>query len=104
LPDLGPVSAPSGGDALVIALLEPRAGAGLVLGRGEKCELALNDATLSQRHLKLSRGAAGWMVEDLGSRNGTFLDEHHVPPHGVLALAPGSRLRAGDVRLTYCSP
>jgi DNA-binding NarL/FixJ family response regulator len=49
-----------------------------VLGRSNQCDVRLIDDTISRRHAKISRGAAGYHIEDLGSSNGTFVDENRV--------------------------
>jgi transcriptional regulator of acetoin/glycerol metabolism len=47
----------------------------IVLGRGNEATLALDDERLSRRHLRVTRTHDGrFLVEDLGSKNGTFLD------------------------------
>jgi pSer/pThr/pTyr-binding forkhead associated (FHA) protein len=41
------------------------------IGRSSECDIALNDGLLSRRHCRLARTMEGWVVSDLGSRNGT---------------------------------
>lgn len=48
---------------------------------------------LSRRHLALERAGDGWLVRDLGSRNGTLLNG--VPVQGAVELRPGDRIQAG---------
>ncbi|MFZ5926887.1 MAG: SpoIIE family protein phosphatase [Acidobacteriota bacterium] len=50
---------------------------------------------LSRRHLSLERTGAGWLVRDLGSRNGTLLNG--VPVQGAVELRPGDRIQAGRI-------
>ncbi|MDE3244754.1 MAG: GAF domain-containing protein [Acidobacteriota bacterium] len=45
-----------------------------VLGRDSDCELAVQDDRISRRHASLAHGEAGWVLEDLGSKNGTLLN------------------------------
>ena len=42
-----------------------------VIGRSSECAIALNDGQLSRRHCRLTRTTEGWVLSDLGSRNGT---------------------------------
>ena len=49
-------------------------GEGCLVGRGEGCDLALDDARVSRRHARLAPFDGGWRVEDLGSKNGTLVD------------------------------
>jgi pSer/pThr/pTyr-binding forkhead associated (FHA) protein len=46
---------------------------GILLGRNPECTLVLDDDFASGRHARIFRRDAGWLVEDLGSTNGTFL-------------------------------
>jgi hypothetical protein len=94
-----------GREALVLALLPTRKDAtSLVLGRGEECDLCINDATLSQKHLSFTTTSQGWKVTDLGSRNGTWINERKLVPSLPVMLLPGSTLKVGQVLLRYCSP
>lgn len=58
-------------------------GEGCLVGRGEGCELALDDARVSRRHARLAPFDGGWRVEDLGSKNGTLVDGQ-APPDSAL--------------------
>jgi pSer/pThr/pTyr-binding forkhead associated (FHA) protein len=55
------------------------------------------DGTLliSRKHCLLTLGPAGITVKDLGSRNGTYVDDFLVSPTGI--LKPGSVLRVGNM-------
>jgi DNA-binding NtrC family response regulator len=76
----------------------------LVLGRGEECSLRLDDGRMSRRHAEVARHAGRWIVRDLGSRNGTFVDGrpiagHATPDDGaVLTLGSTVFLLCRDVR------
>jgi nitrite reductase (NADH) large subunit len=69
----------------------------LVVGReGGGCVVA--DVKVSRRHLLLEATAAGLTVTELGSRNGTWLNERRLI--GTAPLAPGDELRLGDTEIT----
>src|SRR5882757_3079842 len=71
----------------------PLAGA-TVLGRDATADVALQqDELLSRQHVRLTPEADGVRVEDLDSRNGTFVDGDQIfsPAH----LAPGGQLLLG---------
>ena len=46
----------------------------LVVGRGTECDLRIDDPGLTRRHMQLVRRGDERLIEDLGSRNGTFVD------------------------------
>ncbi len=69
------------------------------VGRGPECELRLSSAHVSSRHARISATAAGFVVEDEGSANGSML--HHAGAELELggeprALASGDELELGD--------
>lgn len=65
------------------------------IGRGSSASspLLLADAAISKAHFRLSRKDARWLVEDLGSKNGTYLDGQRLT--GASAIGDGTILRAG---------
>lgn len=56
----------------------PLTGGRLALGREGAGDLPLPDERLSRQHAEVRRDGAHWRVEDLGSRNGTFVDGEQV--------------------------
>ena len=62
---------------------------GLEIGRAEACSVRLDDTYASQHHAKLSARDGGWYLEDLGSTNGTYLNDRRV--------AAPIEVHAGDV-------
>jgi two-component system, NtrC family, response regulator GlrR len=59
-------------------------------------DLVLVDPTVSRRHLEVERAAGGFVVRDLGSRNGSFLDGRQI----IQAyLQPGDRVTVGKTRV-----
>jgi FHA domain len=71
---------------------------GATLGRGD-VEIRLEDPFASTRHARIERQGSVLVVEDLGSTNGTLLNEE--PLTGPQPLHHGDRIRIGDSELTY---
>ncbi len=65
------------------------------IGRGDYNDVVISDASVSTMHAKLQRREAIWILSDLGSTNGTFVEGERLS--GELALTPGTTLRFGDV-------
>jgi hypothetical protein len=78
--------------ALVLALDWSGRHDDLVIGRGTGCDVALLDRTVSRRHARLFFRDGGWIVQDLGSKNGIALNGARV---GRSQLRPGDRLAVG---------
>jgi Protein kinase domain/Cyclic nucleotide-binding domain/Inner membrane component of T3SS, cytoplasmic domain len=70
----------------------------LVIGREAPADILIADASLSRRHLELSAAAGGLHVRDLGSSNGSLLNEQPVTEAD---LRQGDRLRIGYTLLTF---
>jgi hypothetical protein len=68
-------------------------GAGATIGRGRDADLVLADELVSRRHARVVPSGAGAVVEDLGSRNGTFVNGDLI--QGLARLAPGDQLQLG---------
>lgn len=63
------------------------------IGRGPACDLRVEDAYVSNVHARIFPREGGWYVEDLGSTNGTFVNEERIAaPAPVRA---GDRVRVG---------
>ncbi len=71
---------------------------GATLGRGE-VEIRLDDPFASSRHARISRQGHVLVIEDLGSTNGTYLNDE--PLTGPQPLHPGDRIRIGDCEFSY---
>jgi hypothetical protein len=74
-------------------------GTGAVLGRGDAAEIRLNDPFASSRHARVVLQGGVIVLEDLGSTNGTYLNEELL--QGLAPLHHGDRVRIGDSEFTY---
>ncbi len=72
--------------------------AGATLGRGE-VEIQLEDPFASSHHARISRQGHTVVIEDLGSTNGTYLNDR--PLTGPQPLHAGDRIRIGDSEFSY---
>lgn len=67
------------------------------LGSGPGNDIVLHDKYVSAQHTLLSWDGAGWWVEDLNSRNGTFINRKPCPPRQPQPLHEGATLEIGDM-------
>lgn len=72
----------------------------ITIGRGEENTIVLNIAEVSRAHTSLTKVEEGYMIKDLGSTNGTFVDKKEIG--GKYLLKPGDTVMLGDaVYMTY---
>src|SRR5436305_10768137 len=72
----------------------------VTLGRSSTTELCFaDDAGLSRQHMALERDGEEWTVQDLGSKNGTQVN--NIPLKGKLKLKSGDRITAGHLVIIY---
>jgi hypothetical protein len=69
------------------------------IGRADYNDIVVNDATVSTIHAKLQRREGLWVLVDLESTNGTFVDGERVT--GELPIAPGAIVRFGDISTVF---
>lgn len=66
----------------------------VLIGRAPSCTLVLDDDYSSSRHARVFPEDGQWLVEDMGSTNGTFLDEQ--PVTAAVPVRAGSQIRIGQ--------
>src|SRR6202161_4451454 len=71
----------------------------IVLGRGDRAEIRLEDPFASSRHARIYGQGTIVVIEDLGSTNGTYLNEELL--HTPRPLHPGDRVRIGDSEFAF---
>lgn len=77
-------------------------GGELVIGRAREADLSLLDESLSRRHARLFVRGAQLHFEDLGSRNGSFLND--VPVSAPRRVEPGDRIVLGGTEIVVRRP
>ncbi len=73
-----------------------------VLGRSPDCDVVLDVAAISRRHVILSEEAGGFFVQDLGSRNGTYINDQRVADRAP--LRHGDQMLICDLLFEFCNP
>lgn len=93
------------GTALLVVVRGPGAGSRYLLdrdattiGRHPEAHVFLDDVTVSRRHALVRREADGFVVEDLGSLNGTYVAGSRVERH---RLEAGDELQVGRFKLVF---
>ena len=70
-------------------------GVALTIGRSPECDLSLQDTYLSSRHARVSFDNGDLAIEDLGSTNGTYVNQELVK--GRLQLERGDIVQVGGI-------
>jgi hypothetical protein len=93
------------GPALVVRSGGGRAGEHFLLeqervtvGRSPDCDIFLDDVTVSRRHALVKQSDGGFLIEDQGSLNGTFLNRRRIES---ARLEDGDEVQIGKYKLTF---
>ena len=71
----------------------------ITIGRNPACDYIVNEDSISSRHARLSFHHGHWWLEDLGSKNGTYLNnEALLTPTVVIS---GDKIRCGEANLVF---
>jgi hypothetical protein len=68
----------------------------LVIGRDPECDLFFADKKLSRRHARIERSGAAVKLVDLGSRNGSWVNDERIEERQI---GPGDEIRLGGLRI-----
>ena len=74
----------------------------LTVGRGHESDIVLQDSSISRRHVQFSRQGNDDYIQDLGSRNGTRVNDE--PLNKPKQLKQGDIVSMGNIRLEYVAP
>ena len=71
----------------------------VILGRHPSCDIVLEIGAVSRQHARIVRTGSGFFLEDLNSRNGTYLNGQRV--HGRQPLKDGDQIRICDLVFAF---
>jgi sigma-B regulation protein RsbU (phosphoserine phosphatase) len=74
-----------------------------IIGRHPDCDIVIEVGAVSRNHCQIIREGTTYRLEDLGSRNGTFLNDETDQLEGRRALSPGDIIRVCEVNFTFGS-
>ena len=75
-----------------------RIGASTLIGRSPECDIFLDDVTVSRRHAEIAKDDERFVIRDLGSLNGTFVNRHRIED---AELADDDEVQIGKYRMTF---
>jgi sigma-B regulation protein RsbU (phosphoserine phosphatase) len=78
---------------------QPLQGPAVSIGRASDCSIPIKDRYLSRKHAEILAIDGAWVLKDLGSANGTYLNGARVE-HDQL-LKTGDRIRLGDTEIVF---
>jgi hypothetical protein len=77
------------------------AGLRTLIGRSPECHVFLDDVTVSRRHAEILHEGDQYVIRDLGSLNGTFVNRHRIES---VALSADDEVQIGKYRMTFLLP
>lgn len=80
----------------------PLTGDRITIGRAVQNDIVVTSKRVSREHARVRRDGWRVMLEDLGSTNGTFLNDERV--HSPIELRDGDQIKVGDVVLKFHDP
>lgn len=80
----------------------PLTGEGYIIGRSQRCDIVIGLLGLSRRHARVYPEPEGWMLEDLGSQNGTILNDQRIA--GPTLLRAGDTINFFEYQVVYQDP
>ena len=89
----------AGKDGAAVADIYPLVRPHTLIGRAKKCEISLPDPFISSKHARLDKQKNSFYIEDLGSANGTYLNEMKL--EGRAELQDGDRISIGKIDLVF---
>jgi hypothetical protein len=72
-----------------------------IIGRTPDNQLVVNDPQASSHHAQILRDGQGYILTDIGSTNGTFVNERRLVPNLARLLQAGDTIRIGDTRFVF---
>ena len=69
------------------------------VGRHPDSDIFLDDVTVSRRHVEVEQTTTGYVVRDVGSLNGTYLNQQRID--GDSAMENGDELQVGKFKLVF---
>jgi ABC transport system ATP-binding/permease protein len=73
----------------------------VTLGRGYDNHLVINETFVSRYHARIDRGEHGYTITDLGSANGTKVNDQNIMPQVPLPLSDGDRIEIGGLKVSF---
>ncbi|HYC71654.1 MAG TPA: GGDEF domain-containing protein [Opitutaceae bacterium] len=105
----GPAGAGPSSPAMLVVIAGPDLGRGhaldtgrVVLGRSSASSIQVEHESVSRTHAEFQSGGDGWVVRDLGSTNGTFVNDARLA--AAKMLADGDRIRVGATTFKFLAP
>ncbi len=74
------------------------------IGRNRSNFIVLEDRTVSRTHAEILHTGEQFFIQDLGSNNGTLLNQHKLPPKEKILLHAGDTLQIDDYELCFQLP
>ena len=76
----------------------------MLVGSGGEADFVVMDPTVSRRHALIRKHHGNYLLSDLGSEAGTFINDKRLPPNFEFTLSSGTDIRIGTLHFTFLLP
>ena len=90
---------PQNGDAAGAVATPHRLGSSTYIGRSEESHIRVQRPSVSRQHALVSAGPTGFMIQDLHSQNGTYINGERITESA--SLNDGDRVTLGDAEFVF---
>jgi pSer/pThr/pTyr-binding forkhead associated (FHA) protein len=73
----------------------------MVIGRSLGSDIRVDHSSVSRRHARIFRDGSDYYIEDLGSANGTLVNDSDVHQNSPVRLRTGDHIRVGEVEFSF---
>lgn len=73
----------------------------ILIGRQQNCDIMLESSAVSRRHSKITVNKSLVEIEDLGSGNGTLVNQKKIPSKEAFPIKPGDQIRIEEFEIQF---
>ena len=73
----------------------------ITIGRNPNCDIHIDNLGVSKRHAKIYKQDGAYVIEDLNSTNGTYVNQTRLSPGQQVRIHDGDAIRCGQLHLVF---
>ena len=72
-----------------------------IIGRSPECDISIDYALLTRKHIEITKRSQAFYIKDLGSSNKTYLNGEVIPPHKEILLKVNDKIHVEDLKILF---